>query len=141
MSETSKTPILPRLTGPDDLKALPEDQLPVLADEIRQEIIEVTSENGGHIGPNLGVVELTASYVKAEGERIHPRGADVVQATDVLGQDTGLGIAFFMFWADRSRDSQLILGTANTVIVADFLFTLCIGKASDQRSQNHGMTS
>ncbi len=36
---------------------------------------------------------------------------------------TGLGIAFFMFWADRSRDSQLILGTANTVIVADFIFT------------------
>lgn len=36
---------------------------------------------------------------------------------------TGLGIAFFMFWADRSRDAQFILGTANTVIVADFLFT------------------
>ncbi len=59
MSDTSKTPLLPTISGPKDLKALPEDQLPILADEIRQEIIEVTSENGGHIGPNLGVVELT----------------------------------------------------------------------------------
>lgn len=36
---------------------------------------------------------------------------------------TGLGIAFFMFCADRTRDAHLILGTAKTVIVADFLFT------------------
>ena len=36
---------------------------------------------------------------------------------------TGLGIAFFMFCADRTQDAQLILGTAKTVIVADFLFT------------------
>lgn len=42
-----------------DIKALREEQLPQLAEEIRNEIIEVTAENGGHIGPNLGVVELT----------------------------------------------------------------------------------
>lgn len=51
--------LLQRIQSPSDLKALPQHQLPVLAEEIRQRIIEVTARNGGHIGPNLGVVELT----------------------------------------------------------------------------------
>ena len=38
---------------------LPADQLPALAAEIRERLIAVTARNGGHIGPNLGVVELT----------------------------------------------------------------------------------
>ena len=32
---------------------------PLLASEIKEKIIQTTSENGGHVGPNLGVVELT----------------------------------------------------------------------------------
>jgi 1-deoxy-D-xylulose-5-phosphate synthase len=51
--------LLERIKGPADVKALTSAELAVLADEIRREIIEVTSKNGGHIGPNLGVVELT----------------------------------------------------------------------------------
>ncbi|MBN2068179.1 MAG: 1-deoxy-D-xylulose-5-phosphate synthase [Opitutales bacterium] len=42
-----------------DVKHIPERELPALAEEIRQRIIGVTSQNGGHVGPNLGVVELT----------------------------------------------------------------------------------
>ena len=53
------SPLLPGITGPADLKALAPAQLPQLAQEIRDELIEVTARNGGHIGPNLGVVELT----------------------------------------------------------------------------------
>ncbi|MCH2157014.1 MAG: 1-deoxy-D-xylulose-5-phosphate synthase [Opitutales bacterium] len=45
--------------SPEDVKALPADALPNLAEEIRARLISVTAENGGHIGPNLGVVELT----------------------------------------------------------------------------------
>ncbi|MDX2187579.1 MAG: 1-deoxy-D-xylulose-5-phosphate synthase [Opitutaceae bacterium] len=56
---TPAQPLLPALRGPDDLKALPLEALPYLAQEIREEIISVTSRNGGHVGPNLGVVELT----------------------------------------------------------------------------------
>ncbi|MBK8478359.1 MAG: 1-deoxy-D-xylulose-5-phosphate synthase [Opitutaceae bacterium] len=52
-------PLLPGLRGPADLKALPADQLPFLAQEIRDELIDVTARNGGHLGPNLGVVELS----------------------------------------------------------------------------------
>ncbi len=51
--------ILRSIRKPDDLKTLGKEQLEQLATEIRQRIIAVTSANGGHIGPNLGVVELT----------------------------------------------------------------------------------
>lgn len=51
--------ILSKIHSPEDLKKLSADQLPILAQEIRERIITTTSCNGGHIGPNLGVVELT----------------------------------------------------------------------------------
>lgn len=54
----SPTPLLPGIAGPADVKALPLEALPQLAQEIRDEIIAVTAVNGGHVGPNLGVVEL-----------------------------------------------------------------------------------
>ena len=47
------------INGPADLKRLGEDELPALADEIRQTLIRRVTETGGHIGPNLGVVEAT----------------------------------------------------------------------------------
>ncbi|HLP01774.1 MAG TPA: 1-deoxy-D-xylulose-5-phosphate synthase [Opitutaceae bacterium] len=53
------SPLLPTLRGPADLKAMPAEWLPVLAQEIRDELIQVTARNGGHLGPNLGVVELS----------------------------------------------------------------------------------
>ncbi len=45
--------------GPDAVRQLTLDQLDILAEEIRRELITVLSRNGGHLGPNLGVVELT----------------------------------------------------------------------------------
>lgn len=53
--------ILNQIRGPGDLRCLEPDLLPQLCDELRQRVIEVTSRNGGHIGPNLGVVELTVA--------------------------------------------------------------------------------
>src|ERR1022692_365480 len=44
---------------PKQIKKLTTDELRQLAEEIRQELITVLSKNGGHLGPNLGVVELT----------------------------------------------------------------------------------
>lgn len=52
-------PILPGIFYPSDVKALPAEALPFLASEIREELIRVLSTTGGHLGPNLGVVELT----------------------------------------------------------------------------------
>ncbi len=54
-----KGALLPGIQGPTDLKKLSVSQLPKLADEIRQAICDQVSKTGGHLAPNLGVVELT----------------------------------------------------------------------------------
>jgi 1-deoxy-D-xylulose-5-phosphate synthase len=51
--------LLQSIAGPRDLKQLAPDQLPALAAEIRDLLIETVSRTSGHLGPNLGVVELT----------------------------------------------------------------------------------
>jgi 1-deoxy-D-xylulose-5-phosphate synthase len=51
--------LLESIASPRDLKALTPDQLPALASEIRDVLIETVSRTSGHLGPNLGVVELT----------------------------------------------------------------------------------
>src|ERR1044072_9590793 len=58
MSSTPPT-VLSRVLGPRQLKELRPDQLPVLASEIRHFLVDRVSATGGHLGPNLGVVELT----------------------------------------------------------------------------------
>ncbi|MEI6321781.1 MAG: 1-deoxy-D-xylulose-5-phosphate synthase [bacterium] len=55
----SASPLLDRIKTPTDLKKIPEKDLPRLAEEIRTELIDTLAETGGHLGPNLGVVELT----------------------------------------------------------------------------------
>jgi len=51
--------VLERIQGPDDLKALTRPELDTLAREIRTFLVDEVSRTGGHLGPNLGVVELT----------------------------------------------------------------------------------
>jgi 1-deoxy-D-xylulose-5-phosphate synthase len=51
--------LLESIRGPRDLKALSPEQLTVLAGEIREFLVDSVSRTGGHLGPNLGVVELT----------------------------------------------------------------------------------
>lgn len=50
---------LDTINSPEDLKKIPVEDLPVLAGEIRERLLEVVSKNGGHLASNLGVVELT----------------------------------------------------------------------------------
>jgi len=51
--------LLERINSPSDLKRLPQADLPLVAEEIRRFLIERLSVTGGHLAPNLGVVELT----------------------------------------------------------------------------------
>jgi 1-deoxy-D-xylulose-5-phosphate synthase len=51
--------ILDDIDSPRDLKKIPQEKLPALAQEIRSLILDVVSKNGGHLASNLGVVELT----------------------------------------------------------------------------------
>ncbi len=52
-------PMLFAIHSPDDVKALPEEDLALLADEVRRTLITTLARTGGHLGPNLGVVELS----------------------------------------------------------------------------------
>jgi 1-deoxy-D-xylulose-5-phosphate synthase len=66
LSQRARLPrLLDAIDQPAAVKALAPDQLPRLAQEIRDEIIAVTAANGGHVGPNLGVVELTIALHRA----------------------------------------------------------------------------
>lgn len=56
--------LLEGIKKPSDIKKLPEEKLPELADEIRKTLIDVVSETGGHLASNLGVVELTIALHK-----------------------------------------------------------------------------
>ena len=51
--------ILAKIHSPDDVKALPKEELFALAEEIRAFLCEKVIQNGGHLASNLGVVELT----------------------------------------------------------------------------------
>lgn len=50
---------LDRINSPVDLKDIPAEEMGALAEEIRAELVRITSQNGGHLASNLGVVELT----------------------------------------------------------------------------------
>jgi 1-deoxy-D-xylulose-5-phosphate synthase len=55
--------LLDTLNGPDDLKRIPREQLPELAREVRERLIDCVSVTGGHIGASLGVVELAIALL------------------------------------------------------------------------------
>ena len=55
--------LLSKINGPADLKRLKREQLPQLAQEIRDRLIECVSMTGGHIGASLGVVELSIALL------------------------------------------------------------------------------
>lgn len=59
MDNSEKYKYLGRINSPEELKKLSESEIPVLAAEIRKELIDRVTENGGHLASNLGVVELT----------------------------------------------------------------------------------
>jgi 1-deoxy-D-xylulose-5-phosphate synthase len=57
--------ILDRITGPQDVKGLDSAQVAQLASEIREVLVSTVSATGGHLAPNLGVVELTIGLLRA----------------------------------------------------------------------------
>ncbi|MFC3650438.1 1-deoxy-D-xylulose-5-phosphate synthase [Dyella humi] len=61
MIDLSRYPHLASIEAPTDLRRLPDDQLPAVADELRCYLIEAVASSGGHFGAGLGVVELTVA--------------------------------------------------------------------------------
>ncbi len=61
MKLPTKTPLLDRVTVPEELRTLDRSDLRQFADELRKEMIDAVSVTGGHLGAGLGVVELTTA--------------------------------------------------------------------------------
>jgi 1-deoxy-D-xylulose-5-phosphate synthase len=61
MNDPTSSPHLASIESPADLRRLPDEALPAVADELRQYLIESVASSGGHFGAGLGVVELTVA--------------------------------------------------------------------------------
>lgn len=61
MADKPSTPLLDTVQTPADLRALPRENLPQVAAELRAEVIDAVSVTGGHLGSALGVIELTVA--------------------------------------------------------------------------------
>jgi 1-deoxy-D-xylulose-5-phosphate synthase len=61
MTDLTRFPHLARIDAPADLRRISDDELPAVADELRQYLIEAVASSGGHFGAGLGVVELTVA--------------------------------------------------------------------------------
>ncbi|MEO6243900.1 MAG: 1-deoxy-D-xylulose-5-phosphate synthase [Opitutaceae bacterium] len=87
--------MLATIKGPADVQALSPALLPQLAQEIRAELIAVTAKSGGHIGPNLGVVELTLALHRTFNSPTDQFVFDVAHQGYVHKLLTGRGGEFF----------------------------------------------
>ncbi|MEY2746680.1 MAG: 1-deoxy-D-xylulose-5-phosphate synthase, partial [Planctomycetota bacterium] len=61
MDTTQRLPLLESIASPADLKALPAESLVGLCEETRQFLLASVQQTGGHLGSNLGVVELSVA--------------------------------------------------------------------------------
>ena len=61
MKDPARYPHLAAIEAPADLRLVPDEDLPAVADELRQYLIESVASSGGHFGAGLGVVELTVA--------------------------------------------------------------------------------
>jgi 1-deoxy-D-xylulose-5-phosphate synthase len=80
---------LDMIDSPEHIKKLTLDQLQSLADDVRQELIQGLSKHGGHLGPNLGVVELTIALHRCFSTPVDKFTWDVSHQTYVHKLFTG----------------------------------------------------
>jgi 1-deoxy-D-xylulose-5-phosphate synthase len=86
--------VLERVTGPADLRGLSEDELTFLAAELRELVVATVARNGGHLGPNLGIVELTLALHRVFDSPAEPILFDVGHQAYVHKMLTGRAAVF-----------------------------------------------
>ena len=101
--------LLPGVSSPSDLRRIPASRLPELAEEIRDFLITKVSRTGGHIGPNLGVVELTIALHRVFDSPREPLVFDVGHQIYVHKILTGRQAGF-----DKLRARGGVSGYGNT---------------------------
>jgi len=81
-SEAHSHQYLNFIHSPEDFKKIPKEEIPFVAEEIRKELVRITSKNGGHLASNLGVVEMTMAIFGSNPQKVTAyRTKDAVTAT------------------------------------------------------------
>jgi 1-deoxy-D-xylulose-5-phosphate synthase len=122
--------LLDHITGPSDVARLRRDQLPLLARELRDEIIDVCSEAGGHLASSLGAVELTVAlhhlYDTARDRIVWDVGHQTYGHKILTGRRERMrtirtegGLAGFTTSGESEHDA-LTVGHASTSLAAAF---------------------
>lgn len=91
--------LIEKIGSPEDLKSLPEKDVPALAEEIRTLLLRKLSKRGGHFGPNLGIVEATIALHRVFDSPKDKIVFDVSHQTYPHKMLTGRAFA----WLDESR--------------------------------------
>jgi len=134
---------LDRVHTPPDLRKLPEEELPQLADELREEIVRCVSETGGHFSSNLGSVELTIALHYAfetprdllvwdVGHQTYPHKLLTGRRERMSTLRQYGGLSGFCLRSESEYD-VLAAGHASTSISA----ALGLAIARDQRGESH----
>src|SRR5438094_940849 len=116
---TAPKRLLDGIRSPADIKALREQDLPQLAQEVRDELIEVLWQRGGHLGPNLGVVELTVALHRVFNTPRDRFVMDVIHQACVLKIFIGrldsvstmrqyCGVNGLLVWVDKSVKGLIV---------------------------------
>ncbi len=135
--------LLDQINNPNDLKKVPKEQLPQLAQEIRETILATVSEKGGHLGASLGAVELTIALHRVfdpphdrlvwdTGHQAYPHKLLTGRVKQFHTIRQYQGISGFLSRAESPYDT-FGAGHAGTSISA----ALGMAEARDQLSQKH----
>jgi 1-deoxy-D-xylulose-5-phosphate synthase len=136
---------LDKIKSPRDLKNIPADRLNELAEEIREEIITVVSQSGGHLASNLGAVELTLAlhrvFDSPQDKIIWDVGHQCYTHKLLTGRRERFdslrkykGLSGFPNWKENEHDS-FIVGHASTAISSAF----GVASARDQLGEKYSV--
>ena len=135
--------VLPSINSPKDLRLIKKELLPTLCEELRQQIIETTSKNGGHLGSSLGAVEIITAlhyvYNTPEDKIVFDTGHQAYAHKLLTGRQkefstirTKGGLSGF---PKRSESEYDVFGAGHASTAISAAVGLSI--ARDQQHQNH----
>jgi len=139
------TPLLDTLDCPADLRALPPEQLPQLAAELRAFLVDSVSHTGGHLASNLGTVELTLALhyvfdtprdriVWDVGHQTYPHKILTGRRAAMAGLRQAGGIAGFPRRAESEYDAFGVGHSSTSISAALGMAEAFHQQGSDQRA-------
>jgi len=143
MIDRTRYPLLAGIDSPDDLKRVPEAELPRVADELRAYLIESVASVGGHFGAGLGVVELTVALhylydtprdrlVWDVGHQGYPHKILTGRRDRITSIKTRGGLAPFLRRTESEFDTFGV-GHASTSISAALGMAIALQRRGDRR--------